>query len=837
MVSRTRYEGGQVVVMFALLIPVLLGIGAGVIGIGNWYTHAKNLQTKADASALAGGGVWGFPCGADSDGQIETQARNYVGPHTQADGTLYNSTDLNPQVGGVGATDIHAVLNGSDWFDDDSNPFPAEKSDPAAPTGSISQICDSFTLDVKATESNSFPLFSLLPLFPDIKRRARVEIREIESLSGLLPISVRVPEPVSAAAVFYDEGTGNILPGGVSYFCEKDPLASLPPNSGLGGWTTFDPANPSGLCSSFTQVNLAEKTGVVIATSVRPACTATITTNCFEDAGFTSVQSLCDQGGGERVQCFYDSDPTGASQVVSSGLQFIQGYQTLPTQAAVGNGPPELGSVYLSSGGCTGGYGSGYFAAVTGNCSVVINAQLELGTCRRGPGQCIDDPTVTPPVETRTAANTEVKYSLVYGSGNNNDICGFGPTCDLGGGPTNWSQTVTVPPGQSRYAVAIRVRMKNTLVPTKPSCSNSGFNGLCEWYFTAGVRQPTEPNNGIKFANPLNRTFMGNDDRSGPIKFLRLYADQNCNGGGGYDYVDNQAGSLPIGASHCFYVEMGLKGGLAKDQDEPPIAFNITGTSQSALVDCDQNYTNLRDEIENACQSPTYAVNQFNTTPLCPGQSGSAFFQVPKAAPFDDWAPFDCVLTATGASAVPGQMIQGFNLRFFGQQTNPSCPSENISWTPGDPAPWTKGRNYWHDANNVIDEYTFAQDTPAPTRSNRLRDDDPRLVNLFMTAYNSFGGGGNANFPIVNFGTFYITGYGQVTGGGLTVHDPCSDGNLDPSVGAGSKEPADLDTTSNGVFVWGHFINNVLPSPGAISSEKRCAPAESFMPCVAVLVD
>ena len=175
-------ESGQVVVFFALLIPVLLGLGAVVVGIGNWYTHAKHLQTKADASALPAG-MWGFPCGPDSDAIIETQARNYVGPHIQADGTVYARPTLNPQVGGVGEADIHAVLNGSDWFDDDSNPFPLEKTDPVAPIGSISQICDALTLDVKATESNSFPLFSLLPLFPDIKRKARVEIREIESLA------------------------------------------------------------------------------------------------------------------------------------------------------------------------------------------------------------------------------------------------------------------------------------------------------------------------------------------------------------------------------------------------------------------------------------------------------------------------------------------------------------------------------------------------------------------------------------------------------------------------------------------------------------------------------
>ena len=50
-----RDERGQVVVLVALLLPMLLTLGALVIGVGNWYTHAKHLQTKVDAAAFAGG--------------------------------------------------------------------------------------------------------------------------------------------------------------------------------------------------------------------------------------------------------------------------------------------------------------------------------------------------------------------------------------------------------------------------------------------------------------------------------------------------------------------------------------------------------------------------------------------------------------------------------------------------------------------------------------------------------------------------------------------------------------------------------------------------------------
>ena len=88
--------------MFALLVPVFLALGGVVIGIGNWYTHAKHLQTKADAAAFAGGSAWDFPCGASGgpvDQRIEAQARAYVGPHTDVTGTVRSSA-YNPQVGG-----------------------------------------------------------------------------------------------------------------------------------------------------------------------------------------------------------------------------------------------------------------------------------------------------------------------------------------------------------------------------------------------------------------------------------------------------------------------------------------------------------------------------------------------------------------------------------------------------------------------------------------------------------------------------------------------------------------------------------------------------------------
>ena len=98
--------------------------------------------------------AWAFPCAADIDTNITTQARLYAG-------------SKNPQVGGVPDSSIHPVLNGLDLVRRRLRP-PPQPSDFTSPAG---PICNTKTLDVKLTEDNSFPLLSLIPLFPDIKRQ------------------------------------------------------------------------------------------------------------------------------------------------------------------------------------------------------------------------------------------------------------------------------------------------------------------------------------------------------------------------------------------------------------------------------------------------------------------------------------------------------------------------------------------------------------------------------------------------------------------------------------------------------------------------------------------
>ena len=627
--------------LFALLLPMLLALGTIVISLGGWYTYARHLQTKVDAGAFAGGAVWGFPCGADIDAEIEEQARLYVGSHTAADGAVVTSP-YNPQLSGVGADRIYTSLNQAQWW---SGSFPA--SDFSSPLGSV---CESKILDVKATHQDPPLLWSLLPLFPDIKRKARVQIEEVSGLTGLLPIAVRLPQPLSAAAIFYDEGspTKEIL--AIKPFRQvcldpddlSDCIVGVPP--GLGHWTTMpDPVDLAGTWASF---NVKAKTGVVVATSVRPACgagTPPAGPPCLSTSPSvigTPIDDLCG-GSGTAVQC-YDADGGGAAQTVRAGVHFIQGH----AQGDVGSGRPALRRSWLENVDCPpAGYAGAYFNSAPSPCHVRLTVEVDIGTLE-------EDIPPTPPdelVQTRDGSNVQMRYCHVRTGETGPEACDpdlgaqeFGLDQDMqcsGGGPTVTCSTVLgthplIATDSRENAFAIQIHLRRTSVPGHPDCSNdplSEYKNLCRFFYTgAGYVGDSLPPSGTDVLGaPVQRTYMGSLERTTPIEWLRLTVDPDCDPVNtpedwivGHDYPPDpeaDAASQPDGATRCYVVDLGTAGGLARDQDEPPIAFNLgDNSSQRAYVDCDPDIANMKSEIVTGCQWPPYAANKFETTPYCP---------------------------------------------------------------------------------------------------------------------------------------------------------------------------------------------------------------------------
>jgi hypothetical protein len=245
------------------------------------------------------------------------------------------------------------------------------------------------------------------------------------------------------------------------------------------------------------------------------------------------------------------------------------------------------------------------------------------------------------------------------------------------------------------------------------------------------------------FANVQRAFVADNASRSGPLQRVQV---------GELRISTFGADSFQAGTSHSLFVTVSTLGTVQVQSlaSDPVITLRVKG-SQNQAVDCDPAVSNLRTEIEVGC-NVKYTIN---TGTACP----SNLIATPQ--------PWNCVAAQTGASS--GQITQGWNFHVLGS-TNPSGCSVPKSWPN-----WST----------------------TPTR----------VVNLFLTPFNSFSGSGNATFPVIGAGTFYITGW---------AGDPCT-----------GDDPAPADS------VVGHFIKNVMPDP----QDNGSGPciANSLEPCIPIL--
>src|SRR5262245_34525421 len=189
-------ERGQVMIFFALLVPVILTFGSLVVSAGNWYVLKRHLQTQADAAALAGGPEF-IGCGqgptqaALSNVAIKDAALQFSGD------TLRNqSSPYNLQVEETG--EQRAVVNSARYWQS------GDVTDGSDLTldNSLGLPCDTKFLDVKVTDDRAPLLFRWIPLFPSPKARARVEAHEIIGTEGVRPLGVPEVDPVNVAVLF-----------------------------------------------------------------------------------------------------------------------------------------------------------------------------------------------------------------------------------------------------------------------------------------------------------------------------------------------------------------------------------------------------------------------------------------------------------------------------------------------------------------------------------------------------------------------------------------------------------------------------------------------------------
>ena len=311
------------IVLFAILLPLFLAIGSIVISVGNWYVHKRHLQTLVDSGALAAapkfvGCSFQFGDMAAANNAIRDLSLEYAGDPSRDPATR------NRQIQQPG--DVHVLLNSTRYW---------QTGDPVSGTaanaldynwdidgsGGGGDPCTERALDVKATDEEVPLLWGILPLFPDIKARAMIQVNQVVEQSGMLPWAVPEIEPAAVAALFVDENSGDVI--GAQQL-EKHDFTTLPfdewVTSGLQ-WSGESPV--AELVPNASRVDLRfENTGVVILTAK---------VNPFPNGGTLNLSGtltqICGQSPG-NVSCY-------AGDGAQDGLTFIHGWNDE-------NGEPEL---------------------------------------------------------------------------------------------------------------------------------------------------------------------------------------------------------------------------------------------------------------------------------------------------------------------------------------------------------------------------------------------------------------------------------------------------------------------------------------------------------------
>lgn len=353
--DRVTDERGNILVLLAISVPVLILFFTLVVDVGNWFAHKRHLQIEADAGVLASAQYFN-ECVSDPAGataHIETAAGRYAADPAVS-GTLYNNPD------GTGNTILYRY-NSKTFAVGSPPPDDTTESDP----------CTARMLDLKITQANLPWLLFPSRLVPAINARARVEIRATEIQNGVLPFAVPQEQPNYASATFVDEANGQPLTCGAgpcTVALTKN--AAISPMGGLDIWdnssTPLSVPLPSGVSMVGVRIKLNES---------------------------TDANAAC---GSALAGCYL-----GSNISLNEGVVPIRAWSG---SGDPNNGPPVAKNVDLLNGSCV---PDAYFAAEP--CTFGIQANIDFGDPANG-GRDVAGASVQALVNGKT-------YDLTYGSG------------------------------------------------------------------------------------------------------------------------------------------------------------------------------------------------------------------------------------------------------------------------------------------------------------------------------------------------------------------------------------------------------------------------------------
>jgi hypothetical protein len=174
-----------VIVLAALVLPVAIAFCGFVVDMANWFEHRRHLQTQADAAALAGAGSF-LAC--PNNDPILQRAEEYGG------------ATWNPQVGDAQGS-VHMEINSETFYTQTGYVDDTVVEEPP---------CEAQMVDVKLTETD-LPWWFKLGDVDFLNAHARVEFKEVDTMSGMMPFGVPDVRPLTGRVWFINEETNEIL--------------------------------------------------------------------------------------------------------------------------------------------------------------------------------------------------------------------------------------------------------------------------------------------------------------------------------------------------------------------------------------------------------------------------------------------------------------------------------------------------------------------------------------------------------------------------------------------------------------------------------------------------
>jgi hypothetical protein len=781
-----RDERGGILVMAAVMIPVFLLLTALVVDVGNWYTHKRQLQNRADAGAFAAGVEYArnwkacvqtgdAALRASTGAAIADAARQYAGDPEASDytGATLPSTLRNTEITNQANLDVVINSNDPDYTDDtdytDGGGSPPQ-GNPCylhpSPGDDIS--AGGHWTDVRVKERDLPSLFGSvgLPLSRN-GARARIEIRPAISGHQFLPLAVPNNVITKVQVRYYNECTSP-----ATLLWTRD-LAQLPgsvtgvgtlwglPNGGAG-----DPNQ--GFLVTLPSYSTCTQAYLPIGVEVRIASRDEIDFNAFSCQQLLAMQYADCFHRLSQIRVWSDGDPDNQVRIGDVHL----------TGGCGNNGSPDayFDTLPVAQTTCT--YGANVFVNWGGRDDPPNNSTPGTFTVRvNGTVAPLVGPMVT---------NGYSQYSVPAG-------------------------TLTANPGANTVTVSVSWTDTDPShhYPGSTACRNGGQN-TCQY----------------SDSQPVQQMFVGTQGTAGAVAFVRTSRSQWSGSPAqpGNAYANEATGGMQVTLFPTIGIRSVLRTGVYT-------TIRLDDPQANQTLQCDpsvpqgQEFTTFR----LGCQ-PWYGENHFNgdvsppntgswwnsTTKTCP-PDGQWFSNSDQGAGFgvnSSTNPWRCVLTAPGMTT--GQVGDDIAVATDNCDNinNNSCQAFDCNYDG----------NY--DGKGGVPGWATTGGIP------KLGSEYPRVVNLFIVPYQASKGltGAGDEIPVLGFASFYVMDWG---GANNNQSDPCPDTTYDPD-GSGPAPEVNMPRAPRGAIT-GVFVEKVEFEPGPVDATAVCVEGQ-LTPCRVTLV-